>query len=315
MPFTLIRGDITRCPADAIVNAANPQLAQGGGVCGAIFAAAGPARLAAACRAAAPCPVGGAVYTPAFALPAKYIIHAVGPVWQGGGAGEAALLRRCYLSALTLAGQLGCRSIAFPLISAGLYGYPQDQAMAVATGAIREFLQDADLEVTLCLYRQAPSPGEAGAGLARYIAGHYRRPRMFPAAAPMSQQSAVPGPRRLADVVAQLEDSFSQMLLRLIDQRGMSDVQVYKRANLDRKLFSKLRKEGYNPSKPTAIALAIALELNLDQTQDLLRRAGYALSASNKADVIVSYFIEEGIFDIYTINEALFAYDQKLLGA
>lgn len=315
MPFTLVRGDITRCPADAIVNAANPQLAQGGGVCGAIFAAAGPAQLAAACQAAAPCPVGSAVHTPAFALPAKYIIHAVGPVWQGGTAGEAALLHRCYLSALTLAGELGCRSIAFPLISAGLYGYPQDQAMAVATGAIREFLQDAELDVILCLYRQALPPDTVGAGLARYIAGHFNRPRMFPAAAPMSQQSAVPGPRRLADVVAQLEDSFSQMLLRLIDQRGMTDVQVYKRANLDRKLFSKLRKEGYNPSKPTAIALAIALELNLDQTQDLLRRAGYALSASNKADVIVSYFIQEGIFDIYTINEALFAYGQKLLGA
>lgn len=352
MPLELVRQDITCMQVDAIINAANNRLAQGGGVCGAIFAAAGAERLTQACQAIGHCETGQAVVTPGFELPAKYIIHTVGPVWQGGKHGEEELLRSCYLQSLHLARKKRCQSVAFPLISSGIYGYPKGEALAVAMGAIRSFLtQEADLSVFLVIFdRSALKLSEGLLGRVQsYIDDHYvdthqylRRsaeplfrggkgqepnglesPQAFDAClAPnlaasksAAAQREEQRPRRsLRDLLFHMEDSFSLMLLRLVDEKGMTDVQVYKRANLDRKLFSKLRKKDYTPSRQTAMALAIALRLNLDETKDLLARAGYTLSPCSKFDIIIEYFITEGIYDIDQINQVLFSFDQKLLG-
>ncbi|NLT57841.1 MAG: macro domain-containing protein [Clostridiales bacterium] len=152
MPFALIQGDITKLETDAIVNAANRALQMGGGVCGAIFRAAGAEQLQRACDAIGGCETGGAVLTPGYDLSARHIIHVVGPVWRGGGQGEAALLRACYENALRLAKAQGLQSIAFPLISAGIFGYPKEEALRIAGQAIGDFLRENDMEVCLVLF-------------------------------------------------------------------------------------------------------------------------------------------------------------------
>lgn len=339
MPFEIVRNDITRMSVDAIVNAANSSLAPGGGVCGSIFAAAGYDRMDMACRSIGHCDVGKAVITDGFDLPAKYVIHAVGPVWQGGGQNEAALLRSCYTDSLHLAESRGCRTIAFPLISSGIFGYPKAEALQIAVGAIGEFLLKHEMQVFLVIFDRSSLvlSERLYTNIQSYIDDHYvdalkfnrrlqtermaqtsqlleQSAMMAPAAVSMPDGQK-PKKRSLKELLGHLDESFSRMLLRLIDEKGMTDVEVYKRANIDRKLFSKIRKDGYNPSKQTAIALAIALRLNLDETKDLLQKAGYSLSHSSKFDVIIEYFIEEGVYDIYEINEALFAFDQRLLGA
>lgn len=152
MAFKKVKGDITEMKTDAIVNAANSQLARGGGVCGAIFRAAASDKLQEDCRKLAPCPTGQAVITDGYGLPARYIVHTVGPVWNGGGNGEEKLLRSAYTSAMEQAWRKGCRSISFPLISAGIYGYPKDEAMRVAEEAIEEFTEEHDMEVYLVMF-------------------------------------------------------------------------------------------------------------------------------------------------------------------
>lgn len=344
MPFEIIRNDITKMPVDIIVNAANTGLKMGGGVCGAIFAAAGADKLQAECDQIGFCAVGEAVVTDGYRLPAKKIIHTVGPVWQGGGADEAKLLHRAYTSSLQLALEQDCKTIAFPLISSGIYGYPKDQALKIAVTAISEFLLKHEMRVYLVVFdkRAFAFSEKLFADIKKYIDDHYvdehpvdeRNIEFEPdlpkysrvrTTAPQEKlaesQPFIPAPvapikRSLEDLLGQLDDSFSEMLLRLIDQKGMTDVETYKKANIDRKLFSKIRsKKDYNPSKATAIAFAIALELNLDETRDLLERAGYALSHSNEFDLIIEYFINTENYNIYQINEALFAFDQALLGA
>lgn len=152
MSFEIVHGDITKMQVDAIVNAANTQLLAGGGVCGAIFRAAGYSDLQAACDKISPIETGEAVATPAFELNAKIIIHTAGPVWQGGKQNEAALLKNCYTNSLKVAVQNDCKSIAFPLISSGIYGVPKDVAMDSAKTAIEDFLKTSDLKVYLVLY-------------------------------------------------------------------------------------------------------------------------------------------------------------------
>ena len=338
MPFTIVRQDITQMKVDAIVNAANTDLAQGGGVCGAIFKAAGARELQAACDKLAPIYTGEAVITPGFKLPAKHVVHTAGPVYRNGKHGEEEQLRSCYLNSLKCAVENKCVSIAFPLISSGIYGYPKEAALRVATAAIGEFLAEHEVDVYLAVFDKAAfTVSEKLLGeVASYIDEHYveehqevrrkmlavEQEALDEAAAPQAFVDAMLAPsiagtppENLDDLIGRLDEPFSAMLLRLIDAKGKTDVDVYKRANLDRKLFSKIRTgKGYTPSKKTAVALAVALELNLDETDDLLERAGYALSRSQKFDVIVEYFIVSGKYDIFEINEVLFKYDQPLLG-
>lgn len=343
MPFQIVTGDLARFEADALVNAANARLQEGGGVCGALFKAAGRSQMQAACNKIGACQTGQAVITPAFNLPAKFVIHAVGPVYLDGNQGEEALLRSAYQSALALAEARGLTSIAFPLISAGIYGYPRKEALRVAKTAIRDFLnrQEEELKVTLVLYDKAPLHLEAGirAELTRLLeeadmeqAGHlmqqaersrnlrYLESLAAEASLDMAQALEAPQPaglpRGLDALIQRMDEGFSTTLLRLIDAKGMTDAQVYKKANLDRKHFSKIRNNPhYTPGKLTVLALCIALELNREQTEDLLARAGFALSPSHKQDIIVGYFIDQGIYQIDAINLALYEFDQGLLGA
>ena len=338
MPFTIVRQDITKMKVDAIVNAANTDLKMGGGVCGAIFKAAGASELQAACDKLAPIQTGDAVITPGFDLPARLVVHTAGPVYRGGKSGEEEQLRSCYLNSLKRAVENKCESIAFPLISSGIYGYPKDEALRVATTAIQDFLgeEEHDLEVYLAVFDKAAfDVSEKLLGeVESYIDEHYvaehkfsRRRELLDVEREALEEADfisynVPAPTQaptirasIDNLIGNLDEPFSATLLRLIDAKGKTDVEVYKRANLDRKLFSKIRTgKGYMPSKRTAIALAVALELSLHETDDLLERAGYALSHSQKFDVIVEYFIVSRKYDIFEINEVLFKYDQPLLG-
>lgn len=324
MPLEIVRNDITKMKVDAIVNAANSALKMGGGVCGAIFQGAGPKELEQECETFGSCETGQAVITGGYLLPAKHIIHAVGPVWQGGQGDEADLLRQCYLNALRLAKDNDCESIAFPLISSGIYGYPKAQALAIATKAIVDFLDDNDMHVYLVvldkeafsLSKERLEPVQAFIE-ENYVDEHtltrdwYNPQESLPPQLSQPILTSVGLEKR----IQRLDEPFSHTLFRLIDAKGMTDVEVYKRANIDRKLFSKIRSNSrYMPSKKTAVALAISMELSLSETNDLLERAGYTLSHSQKFDVIIEYFISQGIYNIFTINEALFYFDQPLLG-
>lgn len=349
MPLQIVRNDITKMKVDAIVNAANSSLLGGGGVDGCIHRAAGP-RLLAECKTLGGCETGSAKITGAGKLPCKYVIHAVGPRWLGGKRGERDQLISCYRTSLELAKDKECETVAFPLISSGIYGYPKDQALRIAIDTISEFLLENDMTVYIVIFdKKAYQIGEKlFSDIAEYIDDNYvdehtddyserlRRMNAFRAkemvcessvceeadeeidmlmtVAPMAVASKKA--KSLDDALGQIDESFSEMLLRKIGESGMTDAECYKKANIDRKLFSKIRSDKlYKPSKPTAIAFAIALELSLDETKDMLMKAGFALSHSNKFDIIIEYFIENENYNVFEINEALFAFDQSLLGA
>ena len=330
MPLEIVRNDITKMSVDAIVNAAKESLLGGGGVDGCIHRAAGP-ELLQECRTLGGCRTGEAKITGVYRLPYRYIIHTVGPVWNGGKYGEREQLASCYRTSLALAKEHGCETVAFPLISSGIFGYPKNQALRVAVDTIGEFLLHNDMTVYIVIFSRTAYQisSKLFADIAEYVDDHYvdahtdsRRDRLRrmsvlegralsagAAAAPMSADN-------LDDLLAHLDAGFSETLLKLIDRSGKKDAEVYKKANVDRKLFSKIRNNpDYKPSKPTAVAFAIALELSLPETRDLIARAGYALSPSSKFDVIIEYFIMQRDYDIFKINEALFAFDQSLLGA
>ena len=352
MPFLIVRNDITKMQVDAIVNAANNSLLGGGGVDGAIHRAAGP-QLLEECRTLHGCATGDAKITKGYNLPAKYVIHTVGPVWEGGGYNKKELLTSCYRKSLALAKEYGCETVAFPLISAGAYGYPKDQALRVAIDAITSFLSRNDMLVYIVIFDKDSFriSEKLVADIRQFIDDRYvdehedkpeirRRRAVFAKAKdaldydvddfecssmrkdickkevmPTAVASASKPNRPLWDYIKEIDESFSEMLLRKIAEKGMKDSECYKKANIDRKLFNKIKNDKlYKPSKPTAIAFAIALELSLSETEELLKKAGFALSHSSKFDIIIEYFIRKGNYDIFDINDALFEFDQPLLG-
>lgn len=344
MPLQIVRNDITKMTVDAIVNAANSTLLGGGGVDGCIHRAAGDGLLK-ECRTLGGCETGNAKITGAYNLPCKYVIHTVGPIYDDGNHGEKALLESCYKKSLEIAKEHNCESVAFPLISSGVYGYPKDKALKVAIDVISDFLLENEMTVYIVIFdKKAYKISEKlFSDIAEYIDDRYvdeheilnrTRRNIYGNStafsqstilsdaveecdcyAPICESVAVPKEISLEEAVNSVDESFSQMLLRKIDEKGMTDAQCYKKANIDRKLFSKIRGDvHYKPSKPTAIALAIALELSLNETEDMLKKAGFALSHSNKFDIIIEYFISKGNYNIFEINEALFAFDQSLLG-
>ena len=329
MPLEIVRQDITKMTVDAIVNAANESLLGGGGVDGAIHSAAGP-KLLAECRTLGGCKTGQAKITKGYNLPAKYVIHTVGPIYKDGKQGEKALLESCYRESLALAKEYECETVSFPLISSGVYGYPKDQALKIAIDIISEFLLLNDMTVYIVIFDRAAYKisEKLFSDIAEYIDDNYvdshtdyiresmrmNLPTQAIVSVDMCESRAVAD--ALDSKLKQIDESFSQMLLRKIDEKDMTDAECYKKANIDRKLFSKIRSDvHYKPSKPTAIAFAISLELTLSETEDMLKKAGFALSHSNKFDIIIEYFISKGNYNIFEINEALFAFDQSLLGA
>ena len=334
LPLEIVRNDITKMSVDAIVNAANESLLGGGGVDGAIHYAAGP-KLLAECKTLGGCTTGMAKITGGYNLPAKYVIHTVGPIYEDGKHGEKALLESCYRESLALAKEHNCETVAFPLISSGVYGYPKDQALKVAIDVISDFLLENEMKVYIVIFDKAAYKisEKLFSDIAEYIDDNYvdrstdyRRESMRMNApmqasvglfeADLCECKAMLSKDDLNAKLKQIDESFSQMLLRKIDEKGMTDAECYKKANIDRKLFSKIRSDvHYKPSKPTAIAFAISLELTLSETEDMLKKAGFALSHSNNFDIIIEYFISKGNYNIFEINEALFAFDQSLLGA
>ena len=375
MAFHIIRNDITKVAADAIVNTANPEPRYVSGTDYAIYMAAGADELLKERQKIGDIEIGQAAVTPALALNAKYIIHTVGPAWVDGEHGERDAVRSCYENSLCLAKKLGCESIAFPLIATGVYGFPKADALQIAVSVFSEFLADTDMDIFLVVFDEDSFvlSGKIFSGVDAFIDENYvsekmdseycirassasvaigsilpdkkrreKRPlgvALHPSkrkgsasaesikadwevgaaepmiGAPMAMAGADRAGRSLDDLMANVSETWQESLLRLIDEKGYTDVEVYKRANVDRKLFSKIRSNAdYQPKKITAVAFALALRLSLDETKDLLGRAGYALSPSSRFDLIIEYFIMQEVYDTYTINLALFEHKQPLLG-
>ena len=308
MPFSIVCEDITRMRTDAVVNAANNELQKGGGVCRAIFNAAGAERMRAACAPLAPIRTGAAVLTPGFDLPAKYVIHTAGPVYGDGKQGEEALLRQCYQNAFQQAVEKGCESIAFPLISSGIYGYPKSEALRVAKEEIRRFLsrENCDMHVVLalCDKESFEAPGNLLSEVRRYARWCCTEGEAQPAGTGFAAASAARG-----------DTPFSEVFLRFAEEKGKTDAELCIRANIDRKQLAQIRGDkAHQPGKQTVVALAVALELSLEESRSLLQNAGCAFSQCEVFDVIIKYCLAHKRYDIFEINDVLFHYDQPLLG-
>ncbi len=349
MPFQIVRNDITKMHVDAIVNTANPKPRYGAGIDSAVYEAAGKDKLLAKRHEIGAIDRGTSVITDGYNLPAKFIIHTVGTPWQGGKAGEEDIIRKCYRSLFYVAVNNNISSLAIPLLASGSYGFPKGIALRIALSEIEAFMSKSDMEVYLVVFdeKSVSLSSELYGDIDEYINDNYveeKNQEEYPDSYGRASNGAVPTfskanksaledeeevlysdvclsapileeERSLDDVVNNLDKTFMELVFSFADAKGLTDVEVQKKANLDRKAFSKLKcGTTKNPSKSTALALAVALELNLDDTKDLLSRAGLALSPCSKQDVIVQYFIEKKAFDIYEINLALFEHGEQLLG-
>ena len=329
MPFEIVRNDIVNMKVDAIVNTANPRPIIGAGTDKAVHDKAGE-RLLLARKEIGDIAIGEAAITPAFDLNANYVIHTAGPIWRDGKSSEEALLASCFKNSLRLAKEKECESIAFPLISTGSYGFPKPIALQIAVREISSFLMENEMQIYLVVFeKQSFELSEKlFKSVSSYIDANYVSDKMnleygtsklrcFDYEEMLLRESSYEITLKIPNLdgmLNNLDKGFSETLLYLIDRAGKKDSEIYKKANVDRKLFSKIRNNAdYRPSKATAIAFAIALELDLDETSDLLSRAGYALSQSSKFDVIVKYFIENKKYDIFELNSVLFEFDQPLI--
>ncbi len=327
MPLFIIRQDITKMHCDAIVNPSNRFLIPGGGVDAAIHKAAG-CELTQLCATLGGVEIGEVKVTPAFNLPCKYIIHTVGPIWRGGNNNEETLLKNCYINSLKSAVERGCETIAIPLISSGTYGYPKDQVLRIAIDTICAFLFQNELTVYLVVFSKSAYSysSKLFKDITSYIDDNYvdehligRNERNVDKnlniAPHLSEVFSKKQTSSLNDLLSNMDDSFAVSLMRLIDKKGMTDVECYKKANVSKQTWYKILNDGtYKPSKNTIISFAIALELTLPETQHLLSTVGYTLSKSNRFDVIIEYFISHNNYSFYDINTTLFEFKQNLLG-
>ena len=338
MPFEIVRNDIVNMQVDAVVNTANPNPVIGSGVDSGIHKKAVHELLVA--RQKIGCiDFGDAAITPGFDLDARYVIHTVGPVWKDGSHREEQILSSCYRNSLTLAKEHECESIAFPLIATGNYGFPKPLALQIAVREISTFLLENEMQVYLVVFgKEAFALSEKlFKSVSSYIDENYIRSKTFDEYGTESMYGSRLEIRRIREqecfdmsvgvaipidsddwgqLLKDLDAGFSETLLQLIDRTGKKDSEIYKKANVDRKLFSNIRNNmDYRPSKTTALAFAFALELDVDETKDFISRAGFALSHSSKFDVIVEYFLVNGNYNVFELNEVLFAIDQPLIGA
>ncbi len=324
MAFRIVRNDITKMKVDAIVNTANEAPTYSSGVDTAVYKAAGEKQLLAKRREIGYLKEGDVAITPGFNLPAKYIIHAVSPFYEDGRSGEEALLRGCYKKSMMLACEYGCQSIAFPLISTGSFGYPKEEAMRIALDEIHAFLMKHEMLVYLVVFDNIATRigRKLYPDLEAYIDRNYvgdkqqeeygfYEPFLF-----FRESQETNGlysddfweekESALNERIQHLSDTFQQYLLYLIKAKGMTNSEVYKRAIITKQLFSKINlNPEYHPDKSTAMRLCVGAKLNMDETRELLARAGYALSPCDKTDIIFSFFIQRQVFDMIEIDIAL----------
>ncbi len=341
MPFQIIRNDITKVKADAIVNTANPEPTCAGGTDAAIYEAAGKRELLRERKKIGCILPGEVAVTPAYKLPAKYIIHTVGPMWDGGDKGELETLRSCYEKSLMKAKELKCKSLAFPLISTGVYGFPKDKALQIAMATMEAFLMENSMKVILVVFdkKAFELSGNVVENIREYVdsnyvetarkreyRGGYNRLNNRPvnqidlmdmeedclletmsfreAAEPPIQESV-----KIEDLISSSDKTFQEKLFEIIDERGLTGPEVYKNY-ISKQVFSKIQADkDYHPNKYTAIALCLSLHLNVEETQDLIGRAGWRLSPSNVADLVVKGCILNKEYNVVNINCILFDYD------
>ncbi len=328
MPLKIIRADITKIKCDAIVNPTNEDMYPGGGVDECVHRVAGE-ELLKDCRNLGYLRVGEARITPAYKLPCKFVIHTVGPWWSGGTNGEKESLESCYKQSLKMAVATKSKSVAFPLISSGTYGYPKDQVLKIALNVIKEFLNDYDMLVYLVVYDKASYElsKPLAKGIERYIHKTYLSSKDISVqtesgvlkseckcASVKPYALSLKGFEEANGLEEMIEEGFAQTLLKYVDAKQMSDVVCYKKANVSRQTWHKIVSDkNYTPTKNTVISFAIALELTLEETQRLLETTGYVLSRSSLFDVIITYCISNSVYDVLEIDAILFKYDQDTL--